>query len=402
MSGIASTSKKRKLERDIKTGLVNPLFEDRRNDDFLNAMSQWDDLAPLEYKALPDLEKEQLLNKIEVLESKLSNMEIGQKAKNKINPCREVFSQNNNDIYKWGLKFSGEGSVLDFIESCEDRLRSRRANSDVLTQSFTELLTGAALKWFRSVRTDDMTWSVLKIKLVERFEPINYQIKLDSQIRNFKQTSNQNIQEFVTEIRGLNILLKEPIGETMLLEILKINVADRYKPILGSQILTTIEDLVKYAKNFEQYLDKETAFKPIRQEVKGFFQNKKMVSAIEERSRANENINNRGGFTSTRGRGRGSRNGSFNTGGPRYPVASVSGNPNNTTCLKCQEVGHHYRYCPNIQGKICFGCRIQGVTKKECTGCTRNRDSNNANRAIEDNHNRDTENNSKLQSIREN
>lgn len=79
-------------------------------------------------------------------------MEIGQNAENKVKPRREVYNQNNNEIYKWGLKFSGEGSVLDFIESCEDRLRSRRANSSVLTQSFAELFTGAALKCFRSVR----------------------------------------------------------------------------------------------------------------------------------------------------------------------------------------------------------------------------------------------------------
>ena len=393
MSYAASTSKKRRLEEDIREGRTEPIFPSP-----YDTVSEWKIEQERNSKIFIDKEREEMANKIQDLENQLGKLNVTDQIDTSrpiIKRERAQASREPNDVYKWGLRFSGESSVLDFIESCEDRLRSRRVSGTALVQAFTELLSGAALKWYRSIRTDNLTWSELKKKLIERFESLNYQIKMDSQIRNMKQKSTQNIEEYITEVRGVNALLRDPIKDSTLLEILKMNVAEKYKPILGSQILSTVEELVKYAKNFEQYLTKEVV-KPHRDDFKGDFRRRAVATVSGEIGAGNTRggySGVRGGYSGARGGYSGARGGcsssrgehSANRGrgiGRGMNRGSFSGpygrRSDNTFCLKCETQGHHFSECRKILGKICFGCRLEGVTRAECTGCNANNSKGNS------------------------
>ena len=53
-------------------------------------------------------------------------------------------------LYRWGIKFGGSTSVIEFIEDIEDKRMTRGVSNEELIGGFSDLLEGTALRWYRT------------------------------------------------------------------------------------------------------------------------------------------------------------------------------------------------------------------------------------------------------------
>lgn len=214
-------------------------------------------------------------------------------------------------LSKWNLTFSGETCVREFFFRVEEERDSRGACSEYIVRRFHELLSGSALKYFRSIRTPGISYTQLKAAFFRTFDVVDYDFKVERELRGLKQGATQSVRDFVIDARDLNSKLSSPLDEETLFNIVRYGMHPRYYPCLSTSLVMDIESLLRVVKNFESF--------QLRPEMK--------ITVA--------------------------------------PVA-VETPP---VCLKCGESGHQYRACVKLPGPVCFRCKRVGVITRDCTSC---------------------------------
>lgn len=218
-------------------------------------------------------------------------------------------------LTKWGLKFDGKACVREFFVSIEENIDAWNVSHNYVVRRFHELLSGTALKYFRSIRSPALTFDDIKFNFFQTFGTFDFDFITERELRNRKQSATQNISDYLIEIRDLNNKLSFPIPEEKLVDIVKYNLHTRYSPCLSTNRITDLDCLLEICRNFENFYtepSKAKVFAPVSK-----------------------------------------------------PVPSTS-----QLCAKCDQPGHPYRLCPNIPGLICFKCKLPGVITKSCPNCT--------------------------------
>lgn len=214
-------------------------------------------------------------------------------------------------LSKWNLSFDGKSCVREFFLRVEEEIDARCVPYDYVVRRFHELLSDSALKYFRSLKFPGLSYDQLKGAFLRTFGEIDYDFKVERELRSLRQTATQSARDFIIAARDLNSKLRNPIHEADLFTIVKYGLHPRYHPCLATNFIIDLDALLHITSNFE-------AFQPQRS------------------------------------------------------VCSTSFSSQNESpphCLKCNATGHQYRACPNIPGPVCFNCKRLGVVTRNCTSC---------------------------------
>lgn len=225
----------------------------------------------------------------------------------------KVFAKQES-LSKWNLIYSGKTCVREFFNRIEEERYARELSSEYIVRRFHELLSDSALKYFRSIRSSSICYNDLKSAFYRTFDTVDYEYKIERQLRELKQTETQSARDFVIDIRDLNSKLRSPISESDLLTIIKYNLHPRFYPCLATNVITDIDTLLQVVSNFETF---QANIIP------------KVVAPIKT---------------------------------PESDAAHL-------LCPKCNNHGHSYRFCPNIPGPICFKCHRPGYITRDCPVC---------------------------------
>lgn len=117
--------------------------------------------------------------------------------------------------HQWNIYFSGDKNSLSvnaFIERVEEFRVARGIAEDELKNSVIELLKGNALSWYRSVRSQIQSWSLL-VLLRRDFLPFDYEIDLWAEIRARHQRSTECVSDYFACM--LNLFKRLPTPAAM-------------------------------------------------------------------------------------------------------------------------------------------------------------------------------------------
>lgn len=220
-------------------------------------------------------------------------------------------SQKEESLSKWNLNFSGDSCVREFFSRVEEETEARVVTHQCVVRRFHELLSGSALKYFRSIRIPGLEYAHLKAAFYRTFDVTDYDFKIERELRSLKQGSTQTVRDFVINARDLNSRLRTPIDESSLFTIVKYGMHPRFYPCLATNLIVDMDALLQVASNFETF----------------------QIASSSTMSVA--------------------------------PL-QVETPP---LCLKCGEAGHQYRACVKFPGPVCFRCKRPGVITRDCGSC---------------------------------
>lgn len=215
-----------------------------------------------------------------------------------------------NNFEKLRISFDGKSCPLEFLTRLEELKPLKGFSDEECLLALPLLMTGFALKWFRSRKSDIRSWSHFKVLFIEQFMPRNYDIDLEQRLRSRKQKSQETLSEFITELLDMSSKLIHPLPESVMVELVKYNMSPEYTSFLVGRNFYNLSDLLNLGKDIEIY------------------------------SLKNKSISR------------------FNK------IEAVSSQA--LTCAKCKLSGHTYRSCRKFPGVICFKCHKAGVTTSKC------------------------------------
>ncbi|KAL0870233.1 hypothetical protein ABMA27_005266 [Loxostege sticticalis] len=148
-----------------------------------------------------------------------------------------------NDLQK--IKFNGKSCVHAFKQRVEEYRTARNISSSKLLSYATEIFTGDALHWYRSIKSSVTTWDELVALLIEDFSQFDFDYRLLSEIRNRTQGDTENITIYFAKMTELFSRLTNKISEQEKLSILMHNIRPCYASVLASNTssIDTIENL---------------------------------------------------------------------------------------------------------------------------------------------------------------
>lgn len=249
---------------------------------------------------------------------------------NATNNFKPIQTQKSNyykkpDLSKFRYKFNGKTCVREFLTNFDEYCVARDIADNHILNSFAEVLTDSALKWFRSVRPNILTWQRLRLELLKRFDKLNFDYQLEFDLRTRKQRQGETLSDFIIDLVDMSNRLTIPLQDLALLEILRHNMLPSYSMHLLGRNIISIDELVQFSKIIEEYNSTQTEERKPQIEGRKFYK--------------------------------------------KPNVAVVTTPPSAKNCLKCDENGHSFRECKNIPGMICFRCKKANTTVKNCNNC---------------------------------
>lgn len=258
-------------------------------------------------------------------------------------------------VYKWDVRFSGgkEGlSVNAFIERVEEYRISRGVSEAELYSAITDLLTGKALSWYRSVKEKIYNWSGFVNKLRENYLPYNFQKDLRKEIDEREQGADESISEFFSCMLNYFGRLQKKLTELEKVEIIHSNLDPFYIERVGLHIkqIESVDKLQEICHSLET--SKSMAAKR---------NNSRRVNPHSGTFLEPDLVYDRNIPGSQMSRPSTSKGVRFNLN-----VSSI-------TCWNCNIDGHKFTECDKPRNKsFCFRCGKLGVTKYSCDCCPKN------------------------------
>lgn len=151
------------------------------------------------------------------------------------------------DLKRSKIKFDGKSCVREFITEVEEYFLYKNFDEILLVGSFTDLLDGIALKWFRTVRFRIPSWHELKLALLKRFDRPDFDYFLEHDLRTRKQKSSESLTDFITEIMDMASRLSTPLFDAVLVNIIKHNMLPIYTPFIFGKHINSVEQFLVFA-----------------------------------------------------------------------------------------------------------------------------------------------------------
>lgn len=148
------------------------------------------------------------------------------------------------------LKFTGESDIDEFLLRVNEGRLARQIDDATLVRGFSELLSGTALKFYRTVSHRLSSWLNICSEFRRYFQSKDFSYNIEKQIRERKQLPGQSVSFFVLDIQDMNSRLAFPIGQENLLEIVKHNMLSAYAQLLSINDIASFDQLINISKNF--------------------------------------------------------------------------------------------------------------------------------------------------------
>lgn len=290
-----------------------------------------------------------------------------------------------SDLQK--LKYNGKSCVHAFIQRVKEYSTARNIPSSKLLAYATEIFTGDALHWYRSIRTSVSTWDELVAVLVEDFSQFDYDYRLLSEIRQRTQGDSETITIYFAKMIELFSRLSKGISEQEKLEILLHNIRPCYASVLASNSssINSIDSLKTICKNFEKIQSITSQFKePPR--VTGetlapdlafskFNESNSNKTKFNNQHRYNKynNPDNNSPYTKTNFKNQHPNNNFYHFNKkPNTSISAISQTSSNTKtvfCPRCRNSDHPLSQCNANRYPICFKCGTKNVKYPDCPKC---------------------------------
>lgn len=287
------------------------------------------------------------------------------------------------------IKYDGKTCVRAFIQRINEFCAARDiAESKVLSYA-TEIFTGDALHWFRSVRDRVSTWSEVIDLLKRDFSQSDYDYRLLSEIRSRTQGESENITIYLSIMSGLFSRLTKTLSEEDKLEIILHNIRPCYASTLASaNEISTLDSLLSLCRNYENIqarlanfrepssatsstLAPEFAYNDNKHKF-GNKTNSYKQNYSNQFSKFN-NKNNNTNYNANRNINKDNSNNNYpnkTCQNQNYIHAIETGKPR--FCPRCRVNTHNLRQCTENKDKIyCFRCGRKDVKTPDCPDCSK-------------------------------
>lgn len=255
-------------------------------------------------------------------------------------------------VFKWGLKFDGDGSssVAAFLERAEELSRARGVPYSELYDSAVDLFSGSALMWYRSAYRRISSWDELKTELKLVFQSADYDDRLQQEILHRTQGETESLDLFLAAMDGLFSRLSTPVSEGIKLQRILKNLNPFIQDKLCMFNIASLDELRCLGRRAEVGRLRSTTLHPPPR-PNGVLEPDLAFSSSRRRP-----IPANVAFLRTSPSGNGS---TF----PRPRPSRL------LKCWNCSEENHGYRDCTKELKIFCFGCGETGVKKASCSKC---------------------------------
>lgn len=245
-------------------------------------------------------------------------------------------------VYKWGIKFDGTGSVNAFLERVEELMVARNVDDRQVFASALDLFEGNALKWYRNNRKQLEDWEHLVQQLRNEFQPLNYNEKLFSEIKQRTQGLDESVGTYLDNMEALFSRLTCTISATAKLKIMLDNLQPFYQSQLALIEINSTDHLRKLCKQLEA--------------------RKEVVQNFAPPSRRQKHLEPDLAYLDV-----------TNTNLEDEDVAGVSRfRTSERKCFNCGSPSHFIQNCPRPRVRKCFRCGEMGSTVLTCSKCSGN------------------------------
>lgn len=271
------------------------------------------------------------------------------------------------------FKYDGKTCVRSFIQRIEEFREAKDIPNGKMLVSATEIFTGDALHWFRSVKERVSSWKMLLSVLKEDFDCIDYDYKMLAEIRNRTQGDSESIAIYLAIMDGMFRRLTNHMNESERLEIILHNIRPCYANILATcPDIDSIESLRILCKNYEHVksrcdnfkeppnasamtLAPEFAYKSAKEHNKNLVRSNYSYSSKPTLKTNNFATSNRQYFEGNR----------VQTDNRTYAIANSK-----KFCFRCRVDTHSMPECNADRNDIfCFKCGMKNVKLPDCPNC---------------------------------
>lgn len=272
-------------------------------------------------------------------------------------------------VYKWGLKFDGQGgtdAVLSFLERVDELRAARGISKEELFSSAIDLFSGPAVVWFRSIKSRVNSWDALEQLLRKNFLPLNSDDAIWKQIRERKQKPGESASLYIAHMENLfsrlsitptmqhqilyikQNLIPDFVQQLALFEIQSIScLADLCRKLEDAKLSQQLQPKIHVISESKSNADIATKFDVLLERINNL--EKKIERDLKKEVNNNTNIATTS-HSSTRQESK-----------------------TKLICWNCRKPGHAYSECRNRKKTIfCYGCGQQGKMKNECDVCSKN------------------------------
>lgn len=299
-----------------------------------------------------------IANDLETLTARFAAMRLAielipQEPRDQPNPqqaTESVHVHKHVPVARWGIQFHGETKDLSlgaFLERVNELKEARHITEDQMWLEASDLFTGPASVWFRSVKRRLTTWKELIAELEREFQPLNYDDQLKAEILCRTQGADERLGIYFASLDNLFHRLNKPIPEQEQLDIARRNLLPYFTDRLLFQEIPDMSTLRTLCRKIEEVRQETAAFRP-PPEARNSLEPDLGYASQRKRSVLNAVTSQTKPFAA------------------RAP----------TTCWNCSHPGHRFRRCTEPKKlTFCHGCgrpkgdQEPGKTSSYCTSC---------------------------------
>lgn len=271
-------------------------------------------------------------------------------------------------VYKWGVKFSGDGkglSLSDFLSQIEMLAITEKVLGPELLSYAVYLFSSNASMWYQASYKKFRTWQDLVRALKIRFLPPDHDYWLLKEVEKRLQGVDENFSAYLATMELYFQRFTIPLTNQEQLNIVLRNIRPFYSEKLALVEIDSIADLSAYCRRIENVkynLDRRFSSKPtVLLEPALSYRSRTIGEKIFEL-----NLSEEGNFETNE-----HINESVEAITKYESQTSIKPIKRGTIlCWNCRTEGHRFNYCPSHQRRLfCYKCGREGVVTPECPRC---------------------------------